>query len=62
MSTGRAWSTAEVALEAVGLEESALSNYGYTDNDGRVTWSFFDESDRLIASVTVDAETGEVVE
>lgn len=62
MSTGRAWSTADVALEAVGLEESALSNYGYTDNDGQVTWSFFDESDRLVASVTVDAETGEVVE
>ena len=62
MSTGRPWSTADVALEAVGLEESAFSNYGYTDNDGEVTWSFFDESGQVIASVTVDAETGEVVE
>ena len=62
MSIARAWSTEAKAVETVDSEGLTFLNYGYTDNDGRVTWSFFDESDQLVASVTVDAETGEVVE
>ncbi len=62
MSTGRAWSTEAKALEVAESEGLTFLNYGYTDNDGQVTWSFFGEGFELVASVTVDAETGEVVE
>ena len=62
MSTGRAWSTEAKALEVAESEGLTFLNYGYTDNDGQVTWAFFGEGCELVASVTVDAETGEVVE
>jgi hypothetical protein len=62
MSMERAWSTEAKALEVVSLGEGECSTYGYDDRDGLVTWSFFDESGELVASVTINSDTGEVVE